>query len=393
MSSKEKLIKIALPLIIILTGLGITAALIANRSGPEKEIKDDRGALVRIRTVKKQDRRVIVRGTGTVQAAQEVKIIPQVSGRAVWISPSMAAGGFFGEGDMLFEIEDTDYRLALEKAEAARAKAEYELAAAEGRARVARMEWKRLAGEGSEKPNPLVLYGPQLKNARAELASADASIKQAELDLARTRIRAPFNCRVRQENLATGQYVRAGESVAVLAGTDTAEIAVPLPLEEIYWINIPRTGTGEEGASAKVVINSRIGRYEWNGRVVRSTGEVRQKSRMMNVVISVNDPYGVDGAGGPDGPSLATGRFVEVFLEGKMLAGVISVPRTAMRDNSSVWIMDEENRLRIRPVNVIRYEQGDALVAEGLEDGDRIVLASLSGAADGMKLRVVTEGN
>lgn len=393
MSRKEKLIKIALPLIIILTGLGITAALIANRSEPEKEIKDDRGALVRIRTVEEQDRRVIVRGTGTVQAAQEVKIIPQVSGRAVWISPSMAAGGFFGEGDMLFEIEDTDYRLALEKAEAARAKAEYELAAAEGRARVARMEWKRIAGEGHEKPNPLVLYGPQLKNARAALASADASIEQAELDLARTRIRAPFNCRVRQENLAKGQYVRAGESVAVLAGTDTAEIAVPLPLEEIYWINIPRTGRGEEGASAKVVINSRIGRYEWNGRVVRSTGEVRQKSRMMDVIIRVNDPYGVDGAGGPDGPALATGRFVEVFLEGKMLAGVISVPRTALRDNSTVWVMDEENKLRIRPVIVIRYEQGDALVAEGLEDGDRIVLTSLSGAADGMKLRVVTEGN
>ncbi len=393
MGSKEKLIKIALPFIIILTGLGITAALIANRSGPEKEIKADRGALVRISTVEERDRRVIVRGTGTVQASREVKIIPQVSGLVVWISPSMAAGGFFGEGDMLFEIDDTDYRLALEKAESARAKAEYELAATEGRARVARMEWKRIAGEGHEKPNPLVLYGPQLKNSRAALASADASIKQAELALARTGIRAPFNCRVRQENLAMGQYVRAGESVAVLAGTDTAEIAVPLSLEEIYWINIPRTGTGEEGASAKVVINSKIGRYEWNGRVVRSTGEVRQKSRMMDVVIRVNDPYGVDGAGGPGGPSLATGRFVEAFLEGKMLAGVITVPRTALHDNSTAWIMDEEDRLRIRPVTVIRYEQGDALVVEGLEDGDRIVLTSLSGAADGMKLRVVTEGN
>jgi len=166
MGSKEKLIKIALPFIIILTGLGITAALIANRSGPEKEIKADRGALVRISTVEERDRRVIVRGTGTVQASREVKIIPQVSGLVVWISPSMAAGGFFGEGDMLFEIDDTDYRLALEKAESARAKAEYELAATEGRARVARMEWKRIAGEGHEKPNPLVLYGPQLKNSR-----------------------------------------------------------------------------------------------------------------------------------------------------------------------------------------------------------------------------------
>jgi multidrug resistance efflux pump len=102
------------------------------------------------------------------------------------------AGGFFRQGERLFSIEDTDYRLALERAEATRAKAEYELATIESQAEVARVEWERLYEDSGEEPNPLVLYEPQLKNARAALASAGSSVRQAEIDLERTRVRASF---------------------------------------------------------------------------------------------------------------------------------------------------------------------------------------------------------
>jgi hypothetical protein len=83
--------------------------------------------------------------------------------------------------------------------------------------------------------------------------------------------------------------------------------------------------------------------------------------------------------------------FVEVLLGGKSLPAVFAVPRSALRDNSSVWTMDKDNQLRIQPVQVVRLEQTEAVVANGLSDGTRVVLTTVSGAADGMKLRFVSQ--
>jgi RND family efflux transporter MFP subunit len=389
MSRKTILLKITLPVIIIIFGVGVMAALVANRPTPKKETKEDPGALVRVLEVKKEDHKVTVKGTGTVQAAQEVTVIPQVSGRVTKIAPSFVAGGLFKKGGLLFEIEETDYLLALQRAEAARARAEYDLATIESQARVARTEWERLNGDAPGEPNPLVVYEPQLKKAMAELASAEAAIEQARLDLARTKVRAPFNCRVRSEDIDPGQYVRAGNSVAILAGTDVAEIDVPMSLDELHWVDIPRR-VGEKGSQAAVSVNIGGSTYRWQGRVVRSLGEVDPKGRMMHVVVTVNDPYGL-GRKDDDRPALAMGTFVDVYLEGNVLSDIVSIPRTAFRENSTVWTMDAENRLRIQEVAPLRIERKEVLISEGLNDGDVVVLTTLSGAADGMKLRPLEE--
>jgi RND family efflux transporter MFP subunit len=390
MSSKIKLLNLVIPILILLIGAGIMALLIKSRPEPKKDEKRDHGTLVTTFTVKKEDREVIVTGTGTVEAAQEVSIIPQVSGRTIYVSPSMVAGGLFQKGDLLFEIEDTDYRLALEQAKALRAKAEYDLAKTESQARIARTEWKRLNKDTAKAPNPLVVYEPQLKNARASLASAEAAVEQAELNLSRTKIRAPFNCRVRSEDIDLGQYVSTGKSVAVLAGTDAAEILVPLSLDKLSWIKIPRSGSQEKGSNAVIAMTISGQTYKWNGRIIRSLGEVDNRSRMMQVVVNVLDPYKLlekdEG-----GIVLSTGTFVEVSIKGKKLSGVFLLPRTSVRDNATVWIMDDENMLRIRPVTIVRQERAEVLVSEGLTEGERIVMTSLAGVSDGMKLRLLEE--
>ena len=232
-----------------------------------------------------------------------------------------------------------------------------------------------------------MLYEPQLKSARAALASASAGIEQAMVDLERTKVTVPFNARIRSENIDTGQYVRAGSSVAVLAGTDRAEIAVPLPLEELQWINVPRHGERQNGADASVQLTIGGKIYRWSGRVVRSTGEVDPRSRMMHLIVEVRDPYGLKNKKGPSHPSLAAGSFVEVHIRGKMLKDVFIIPRTAFRDNSTIWIMDKGNRLRIKKVAALRMERDTVIIGDGIDDGEMIVTTNITGAADGMNLR------
>lgn len=383
----KKLLLILIPFAIIVGGGLVMLLMISLRSAPQKEVRTDPGILVRVFEAHRRDTVVIVRGTGTVKAEEEVSIIPQVSGRIIKVSPDLHVGGFFNKGEVLFEIEDLDYRLALEQAIAARAKTEYELATIESQAKIARTEWERINKDESSPPNPLVLYEPQLKSAKAALASAKASVKQARLDLERTKIKAPFNSRVRSEDVDPGQYVRTGSIVTVLAGTDTAEITVPLTMSNLQWLLIPRYGQKNNGASAEVTMHVAGKQHKWTGHVVRSTGEIDPKSRMMNIVVEVDDPYALKGGRSAKGPVLAVGTFVDVEIRGELLKNVFIIPRIAFRDNATVWIMDETGRMKIRKVGTVRIERDEVIIDKGIEEGEKIVLTNISGAADGMKLR------
>ena len=391
MSLKTKFLKIIIPVIILLVGIVIMKVLTSGRSEPKKEIKKIPGVLARVIKAERGNTEIILKGTATVEAAQKISIIPQVSGLVTHAAPDLVVGGFFKKDAILFEIEDTDYRLALERAMSSRAKAEYELATIESQASIARSEWERINKDNDDAPNPLVLYEPQLRSAKAALASALAQVERARLDIERTKIKAPFSARVRTENIESGQYVKSGSSVITLAGTDTAEIAVPMPIKDLRWLEIPRRGIRQNGASASVQLKVGGESYKWHGRVVRSTGEVDPKSRMMELIVEVKDPYGLKDKNNSTRPALAAGTFVDVHIKGRMLEDVFVIPRTALRDNSTVWVMDKENKLRIKTVAPLRMEKEKVIIAEGIDNGDMIVLTNISGAADGMKLRPMKE--
>lgn len=387
MSVQSKLIKIGLPFLILAVGFITMRIMITSRPEPRKEKRDNPGALVEVVRASRGERQVLVQGTGTVQPRQEISLAPQVSGRVTKIADRLIAGGFFRRGDVLFEIEDADYRLSVDRARAALAKAEYELIAMQGQARIARQEWERLQLDDGEQPNPLVVYEPQLKNARAALLSAEATLQQAQLDLQRTVLRAPFNAVIRSESVDPGQYVRSGTAVAMLAGTDQAEIVVPLPLEELAWLQIPRAGQGGSDTTVTVQLGAGEETFAWSGRVVRQLGDVDPQGRMARLVVAVNDPYGLrQGAG--DRPLLSMGIFVQVLLHGKMLKDVAVIPANALRDGATVWVMND-GHLKVRPVEVVRRTRDEVVIGAGLASGDPVVLTNLAGAIEGMKLRSV----
>lgn len=389
MNTKKTFLKIIIPVVILAAGIAAMLALFSSSTEPKKEIKTNPGILARTIEVSIQDKTITVNSTGTVRASKEVSIIPQVSGRVTYISPSLVVGGHFKKDDVLFEIEDIDYVLALEQANAARAKAEYELATIEGRARIARTEWDQLKNDNQEEPNPLVLYRPQLANAKAALSSADAAVRQAKLALERTIVKAPFNSRVTSESIDIGQYVISGNKACILTGTDTAGIYVPLPAAELYWINVPLHGKELNGPDATVSVNIAGQSYKWQGHVLRSTGEVDPKSRMMQLVIEISDPYGLSAKNKTVRPALAIGTFVNVAIKGRTLKDIFIIPRTAFRDNSTVWLMGKDSKLYIKNVVAVRTEKQDVIISKGLNNGDKIILTNISGAADGMKLRTV----
>jgi multidrug efflux pump subunit AcrA (membrane-fusion protein) len=203
-------------------------------------------------------------------------------------------------------------------------------------------------------------------------------------------VRAPFNALVRSETIDLGQYLRSGSSVGTLLGTDTVEIVVPLPLEALSWVTVPRQGGRGSAAEIRLPVGER--NYSWPGRVVRTLGEVDPLGRMVRVVVAVDDPYLLGGRISDSRPPLAVGSFVEVALQGRRLPSAAIIPRRALREEDTVWLADDDSLLRIRSVQVLRREQETVIIGDGLQDGERVIVSSLSGAADGLKVRVRQEG-
>jgi RND family efflux transporter MFP subunit len=296
----------------------------------------------------------------------------------------MVTGGFFDAGEVLFEVDPTDYKIALELASAAVAKAVSEVT-------FAQKDYDRQLDLKQRQSVSQALEDEALKRlqfAKASYREAAARLESAQRDLARTRVVAPYQGRVRSEKIDVGQYVLKGVAVAKLYATDYAEVRLPIQDQDLAYLNVTLSDQGiAKTARPKVSLRANFAGevQRWEGEVVRTEGEIDVVTRMVNLVARIKSPYQTSVGGAP----LAVGLFVEAEILGKRLPGVVKLPRTALRGDSAVFLIDAEQRLRRASVKVIRREGDWVLINEGLSDGDRVCLSAMEDGVEGMQVRIV----
>jgi RND family efflux transporter MFP subunit len=377
MSSKT--LKIVIPILVVIAGFAAAAVITSSRKAPPRVDRPALGPLVEVLPVEVADVPVVVSGHGEVSAKVSVDLVPQVAGEVVATHPSLVAGGFFRAGEVLITIDPRDYELAVERARAAVARAKVTLEREQAEAAVAREEWSALHPD--EEPTALVIREPQIRQAEAEYAAAEADLSVARLNLERTRISLPFDGVVVSENVDVGQFVGNGSRLATVYGTDAVEIRVPLDSRETAWFDVP-SRQGGRGAVAEVSVDSGSSRSTWKGRVTRMEAQVDQMSRMVHVVIDVPRPYETSGGR----PPLLPGTFVDVRIFGRTLEDVVAVPRFAIHDGDRVWVF-ADGALEIREVGIVRADREQTLVSSGLGAGDLVIVSSLDAVTDGMTIR------
>jgi RND family efflux transporter MFP subunit len=384
--TKKRFLQVILTLGVI--ALGAVGMIKLTESKPQIQKQKVSAPLVVVRTmeVRTASRSVVIKGEGTVRPTQEIDLVPQVDGKVVYIAPFLINGGQFKKGDILLEIEPEDYRLAVTLAQSKVKNSESLLRLAEEEAEVAKEEWSQLymddAGKEQE-PTALVLKQPQLAAARAKLEADKADLQKAMLNLERTRIKAPFDGRVEKEKVDLGQYVRPGEKLAAIFSTDSAEIAVPLENESLRWFHVPGFTPGQ-GPGARAIVRARLAGRElsWEGRVVRAEGKLDEQTRMVRVVVRVDQPYAAK-------PPLAMGLFVTVDIEGHPIPDLAIIPRSALREGHMVWLADPVGQLRYRKVEVARIDGEQVQISSGLHTGDQVVVSHLKTVTDGMAVRPI----
>lgn len=368
--------------------VGVGAAVILIRARPEVEPAPPVVAtpVVRVVDAVPRDHRVVVRAEGTVRPRTEAQLVPEVSGRVLRVAETLVEGGFFGAGDVLLEVDRRDYEAAVAQREADVARAELRLAQEEADAAVVRQEREALALDAG---TPLARRELQVREARAALEAARAALDRARLDLARTRVRAPFAGRVRSERVDVGQFVTRGQAVAELYAVDAAEVTLALADEDLRHLALSLAAAEQHGPPVVLRADFAGRRGKWHGRVVRTAGEIDPRTRLVPVVVRVDDPYGLESRTG--GPPLAAGLFVRAEILGGVLSSVVSVPREAVRGRDRVLAVDAEDRLRVRTVEIVRAERDAVLVSSGLLSGDRICLTPLAVPAEGQLVEPVAD--
>ena len=310
----------------------------------------------------------------------------EIAGRVTWVAPAFAEGGFFELDDLLVKIDPFDYQQAVVSARSQLAQARLRLAQEEAEAEVAVREWEVL-GRGD--PRALTLREPQLEEARASVAGAEAGLERAERDLERADIVAPYAGRIRQKDVDIGQFVRVGDAVATIYAVDVAEVRLPLPDDQLAYLDLPLSYRGRaDQTQPRVTLRATFaGRaHEWEGRIVRTEGEIDPVSRMVHAVAEVLDPYAPGLNQGR--PPLAVGMYVEAEIAGRTARDIAVVPRAALRGRDRVLVVDAGSRLSFREIDILRTTTDAILVRRGLAAGERVVVSPLDAPTEGMQVQL-----
>lgn len=345
---------------------------------------------VEVRELRAEEVRLTVASQGSVAPRTESTLVAEVGGRVISASPSLAAGGFFAAGDLLLEIDPRDYELAVGGAEAA-------LLRLRSEARTASHDLERvaaLAARGIASERALDGARGSEEVASAALREAELALARTQRDLERTRVRAPFTGRVREKYADVGSVVTAGTPLARVYAVDYAEVRLPVPDARLAFLDLPLDPTQEpdSGTGPRVRLRGSFGGspHTWEGRIVRTEGEIDARSRMVHVIARVEDPYGRQRTAA--GPPLAVGLFVDAEIEGRVLHDVFAVPRSALRGADRVLLVDADDRLRFRTIEVVREER-NLVLARNLAEGERLCLTPLAVAVEGMRVEVLPEGS
>jgi RND family efflux transporter MFP subunit len=378
--------RVLLPIGILVVSVAVAVTLIRNPTRVEEAAPEIVPISVRVAEVQTQTIRVDVESQGKAQAARQASISANVEGPVAWVSPSLEAGAYVEQGEPLLRLEASDFERAVVRSQAGydQAAAESAFAAADLE-RIRELAAKRLASEAE-----LQNAERQATVTEARRAEAEATLEQAKLNQERSVLRAPFNAIVSTRDVELGQFVNRAQSVAVLFDADSIDVRVPLAIRQLGYLDVPAGFRGEfagETAPAVELVGNYGGKqYTWQGSLLRTEAAIDPNSNTVQAIIRVQQPVAETGL-----IPLPIGLFVEAKIVGRRIDNVVALPRSVIRNNSQVLVVDAENKMYYRDVDIFRLEQDRVLISGGLLAGERICTSPIQAVVDGMTVQPVVE--
>lgn len=377
MATKKQII---IPIVILAAGIAAMAVFSSMKKPPEEKVEVDNTPIVAVNDISVTPMTLEVNSYGMVTPKYETELVAQVNGEIVELSDTFLRGGFVKKDQLLARIDPNDYQAALIDAQAAMATARAALETEVAQGKVAEREWKQITDTS---PTELSLRKPQLAQELARVKAAQASVLRAERNLERTEIRAPYDAMINSRNIGLGSFVGVGTKIGHVLATATAEIRLPVADNQLEFL-------ANQGVNAQVNL---FGKYagketQWSATIKRNEGVIDNKSRMGYLVAELNDPYQLHNKTEQNITPLRFGSYVNAKIVGNNIAQATSVPRHLVV-NGKVAILDSDSRLHYVAIDIVRQQGSNVIVANGLIEGDRLIVSALDYPVDGMKLALV----
>ncbi|MCH9696745.1 MAG: efflux RND transporter periplasmic adaptor subunit [Gammaproteobacteria bacterium] len=385
------LIRKLLPVLVIAVSVAIASLIYINKPVAKRRPSHPKTLTVETITLQPRQFPIIIQTQGIVEPRTTTTLIPRVSGEIIKVSPNFRPGGFFEAGETLLTIDPTDYRLDSKAAKAALAESMFNYEEEKAQSQQAADNWKRLGR--TETPSDLVLRKPQLERAKAAVDSARAQLQRVQLNLQRTQIKAPYAGRILEQSVDRGQYVSPGNSLVKIFAIDYVEVRLPITEKQRGLIDLPQPYRGETNADyvgPEATIHASIGgkNYQWPGRVIRTEGTVDRSTRQVFVIVQVDNPYKKHDDGRPP---LEIGQFVKADIQGQVLHDVFALPRTAVQGSNTIMVVDNDNRLQRKSIDVLWETHDQLLVNQGVSAGEKLCVTYVPFAANNVKVNVASD--
>ena len=383
MSILKLMIKIVLPVCLILAGVAGWSYFKSKEPKMKRKLPKKQMVVVKTISMEPGNYQTVVKVMGTVMPDRQIMLKSKVFGEVISISSKFVQGGVMKKGDTLLRLDDSDYRIEIQKAQSSLDTALSYLAIEKGSQLIAKEELKLMneASQDMVQVTDLALRKPQLVQVKAAIASARADLKKANLNLSRTRVIVPFNALVIEKHVNSGSLVTVNGVLATLVDVDTYRVEAQVPPDRLAAVMINET-TGSEA-----IIHSQYSNQTWQGKVVRTTGKMTEKSRLAGVIILVPDPLGLKRQGNK--PQLLLDDHVDVRIMGEILKNVFSLPRSMLRDGNTVWIYSS-GVLEIKEVSLAWKEDNKVYVKSGINLGDQVITSDLPAPVKGMALQLAS---
>lgn len=408
----NKLRQLALAGLALTIGAVLAATLILTEPAPAREKLPEILPMVEVIKISQQNMPIKIVGYGTVQPTIKAQIVPQVGGQVIAVHKNLFSGGFVAQNTPLVTIDPSDYELALEESQAQLQQAQAALITAQTRIMEAQTnladatqdleriedlyEKGVLSRQDADKAQTMWKLNQirvekeqaELTNAKSRLDGARVAVRRAKLNRERTQIMLPFSAIVSSERVDPGQYILPGQSIGEAYGTSTMEIPVPLKDQQLKWLP-GLSMTSQKNLSQISLPRAEIkGQFagkerHWQGIAVRTNGQIDPQSRMIDVVVRVDNQSDVRSNQLP----LLPGTFVEVTIHGSILEDIFPIPHYAVHDNNQLWVF-EEGKLQIKKVHIAHREREWIYASKGIKDGQQIIITPMDLVTDGMAVHL-----
>ncbi len=398
----RRVLRILLPIVVLLGALAAARALMSAKPEVAARPQAKRELPVMVLRAQPSSHPIELQGLGEVKPVHRLVMQSEVSGRVIERNPALMPGGLLRRGEPLVRVDGRDHATVVAAQTAALEQASAAVVEERGRKQVAEYEWQGSAQQLSEDARKFALRETQARSVAASLSSARSQLDRARRDLARTQVKVPFDALVLDAGVELGQLVTPAASLATVVAVDRYWVEVAVPVSQLIHFDIPgvNVATGAQGSPARVLLDAGAGVViERSGFVERLLGQVDAKGRMARVLVAVDDPLGLAAARAlvatPEAASpratlpLLLGSFVRVQIDGSPLPETTELPRVALVDDQSVWLV-AEGKLARREVEVA-WRNADTVLVRGLRSGDAVVTTPLASPTEGMAVRIEGE--